>query len=293
MIIHAGRRTPSSHIIAAKNPAIVPGFSHFGDIIMADYHTPTVIQQTIPKGDITPLERLLLGHIFDVEQNDDTLYYYAEAGPCDCLTLPLTELRAALAASDVPSTAATCIAEWLKGVDADDTSIELNLSGSFPGSGQGPAGGLAWEFILQDIVHRSPTLDHIAVISAFTCTKMRSDGFGGMTVLITADTIKGKSTNDILVEFLAEASAANSAGAREHVLLRLDEASVKAEIGIVIESDETLTNLTAGMISDADIRAACLAVADHTDLAEERGAAVFRAALAAIREAERRLKPLA
>ena len=123
---------------------------------------------------------------------------------------------------------------------------------------------------------------------------MRSDGFGGMTVLITADTIKGKSTNDILEQFLAEASdATESDNLRQHVLLRLDEASVKAEIGVVIESDETLTNLTAAMISDADIRAACLAVAGHTDLAEERGAAVFRAALAAIREAERRLKPLA
>jgi len=121
---------------------------------------------------------------------------------------------------------------------------------------------------------------------------MRPDGFGGMAVLITADTIKGKSTNDILEEFLAEVSDVHSAGACDHVLLRLDEASVKAEIGIVIESDETLTNLTAGMISDADIRAACLAVAGHTDLAEERGSAVFRAALAAIRKAERRLKPL-
>ena len=68
---------------------------------------------------------------------------------------------------------------------------------------------------------------------------------------------------------------------------------MKAEIGVVIESDEALTTLSAGMIGDADIRAACLAVADHTDLAEEQGAAVFRAALAAIREAERRLKPLA
>ena len=192
---------------------------------MADYHAPTVIQQTIPKGDVTPLERLLLGHIFDAEEHGDTLYYYAETGPCDCLTLPLAELRAAFAASDVSSTATIFIAARLKGVDADDTSIELDLSGTFPGSGQGPAGGLAWEFILQDIVRRSSTLDHIAVISAFTCTKMRSDGFGGMAVLITADTIKGKSTNDILEEFLAEESDANSAGPREHVLLRLDEAS--------------------------------------------------------------------
>lgn len=30
---------------------------------MADYYTPTVIQQTIPEADMTPLERLLLSHI--------------------------------------------------------------------------------------------------------------------------------------------------------------------------------------------------------------------------------------
>jgi hypothetical protein len=34
--------------------------------------------------------------------------------------------------------------------------------------------------------------------------------------------------------------------------------------------------------------AACRAVVEQTDLSEERGAAVFRAALAALREAERR-----
>ena len=32
---------------------------------MADYHTPTVVQQTIPNDDMTPLERLLLTNIFD------------------------------------------------------------------------------------------------------------------------------------------------------------------------------------------------------------------------------------
>ena len=34
---------------------------------------------------------------------------------------------------------------------------------------------------------------------------MRPDGFGGMAVLITSDAIVGKSTNDILEDFLAEA----------------------------------------------------------------------------------------
>lgn len=173
---------------------------------MAGYHSPTVIQQTIPSGDMTPLERLLLSHIFDAEEHDDGLYFHAETGPSDCLTLPLAELRATFAASDVSSTATTHIAERLNGVGADDTSIEIDLSGRFLGSGQRPAQGQAWELILQDIIRRSPTLDHVTTFSAFTCTKMRPDGFGGMAVLITADTIRGKSTNHFLGDLLAESS---------------------------------------------------------------------------------------
>jgi hypothetical protein len=268
----------------------VLGFSHFGDIIMADYHTPTVVQQTIPSGDMTPLERLLLGHIFEAEEHNDGLYFHAETRPNNCLTLPLTELRAAFAASGVSSSATTHMAERLNGVDSDEISIQIDLSGTFLRSGQRQAQGQIWELVLQDIVRRSPTLDHVTVVSAFTCTRMRPDGFGGMATLITADTIKGKSTDDILEDLLAEApdAAANSAGLREHVLLRLDEASVKAEIEVVIESDEALTSLSASMITDADIRAACLAVVHHTDLTEEQGGAIFRAALAAIKKAERR-----
>ena len=59
-------------------------------------------------------------------------------------------------------------------------------------------------------------------------------------------------------------------------------------IAPIIESDPELTQLAADAITDDDVHAACLAVAEQTDLSEERGAAEFRAALAAIREAERR-----
>jgi hypothetical protein len=76
--------------------------------------------------------------------------------------------------------------------------------------------------------------------------------------------------------------------ARSQVLLRLDESSVRAEVAEVIATDETLTGLTADVVTDADIHAACCAVVEQTDLSEELGAAVFRAALAAIREAEQR-----
>ena len=77
--------------------------------------------------------------------------------------------------------------------------------------------------------------------------------------------------------------------ARSHVLLRLDESAVRVEIADLIATDETLIGRTADAVTDADIHAACCAVVECTDLSEERGAAVFRAALAAIREAEHRL----
>lgn len=243
---------------------------------MADYHSPTVVQPTIPNADMTPLERLLLTRIFEAEPDGDGLYFFAEAGPSDGFELAVEDLRAAFAQSaGITSTASSYLAQRMGDIGDRDTHIEIDLSGT------------SWEFIFQDIVRRSPTLDHVTVVSAFTCTKMRPDRFGGMAVLITADGIKGKSTNDILEDFLAEAEN-DPRLARSHVLLRLDETSVRSEIAHVIETDETLTKLTIDAVTDADIHVACCAVVGHTDLSEEHDAAAFRAALAAIREAERR-----
>ena len=75
---------------------------------------------------------------------------------------------------------------------------------------------------------------------------------------------------------------------RTHVLVQLEEARVRDAIAPIIESDPELTQLPADAVTADDIHAACLVVAAQTDLSEERGAAEFRAALAAIREAERR-----
>jgi hypothetical protein len=255
---------------------------------MADYHSPTVVQPTIPNADMTSLERLLLTRILEAEPDGDGLYLIAETGPGDAFELAVDDLRAAFTQSaGITSTASAYLADRICDIGDRESHIEIDLSGTFPGSGQRPARGQAWEFIFQDIVRRSSTLDYVTAVSAFTCTKMRPDGFGGMAVLITADAIKGKSTNDILEDFLAGAELDSPRG-KSHVLLRLDETSVRSEIAHVIEADETLTMLTVEAVTDADIRAACCAVVEHTDLSEERGAAVFRAALAAIREAERR-----
>ena len=72
---------------------------------MADCFTPTVIQPAIPIADITPLERLLLSHVFNAECQGERLYFYADEGPADRVWLDRPRLEAALAQSRIDSTA--------------------------------------------------------------------------------------------------------------------------------------------------------------------------------------------
>jgi hypothetical protein len=250
---------------------------------MADYYSPTVVQPTIPSADMTALERLLLTHIFESAPDGDGFYFFAETSPNTQIELPIETIRFALADSeDVHSEAVAFVREQLKDVGDADGYVCLDISQT------------SFEFLFQDIVKRSATLDHVTIVTSFTCTKMRPDGFGGMAVLVTADTIKGKSTEDILGDFLDEAEhgpLGTAPGLGVHVLLRLHEAKVRAQIAQIIEADETLTPIAAGAVTDADIRAGCLVVAERTNLAEEQDAAVFKAALSAIHEAEQRLAP--
>jgi hypothetical protein len=163
---------------------------------MADYFSPTVIQPTIPAVDMTPLERLLLTHVFDAEPDGDGLYFYAEEGPSDLAVIERGELTEALAASREAgdSRAARFVAEHLARLGEDEAEVELDLSGS-----------ISSEAFLQDIVRRSPRLRHVTVVSSSFCSRMRPDGFGGMAVLITADRILAKSTGEMIAEFLKEA----------------------------------------------------------------------------------------
>jgi hypothetical protein len=162
---------------------------------MADYYTPTVIQQTIPEADMTPLERLLLSHIFESEWDGEGWYFFSEQGPADMILVDRAVLEAALAESQIPgeNVANTLVKEHLAKLQAaerDAALIDLDLSMT------------SWESIMQDIVRRSPTLNYVSAVSSFTCSRMRSDGFGGAVVVISANSILGKSTNDLLEEFI-------------------------------------------------------------------------------------------
>ena len=160
---------------------------------MADYYSPTVVQQTIPNVDMTKLEHLLLSNIFDADPDGDGLYFHTWEGPSDMFWVDRAELQTALAASEaMESVASAVVAEQLKKAEADEGDIELDLSLT------------SWEYLLQDIVRRSPTLRYVTVVTAFTCSKMRVDGFGGAALFITADAIKGHSTDEFLADCLSE-----------------------------------------------------------------------------------------
>lgn len=160
---------------------------------MADYLTPTVVQPNIPEKHISPLEWLLLTKMFTFTRYGEELYFYSEDGPSILFNVERSKLQDALSASqDRPSSLASEITNQIQKTPQDQSEIEIDLS------------VVAWETLFQDIVRRADTLSYVTVVSSFTCTKMRPDAFGGMAVIITEDTIFGKSTNDFIEDFLAE-----------------------------------------------------------------------------------------
>jgi hypothetical protein len=170
---------------------------------MADYYTPTVIQQTIPETDMTRLECLLLSHIFESERDGEGWYFFSELGPADMIVIERARLESALAASepDVDNTANSFdrkLLADLKDENVQNGYLDIDLSIT------------SWESLFPDIVRRSSTLEYVSAVSSFTCSRMRPDGFGGAVIVISADTILCKSTNDLLEEFIEQAARSSN-----------------------------------------------------------------------------------
>ena len=63
---------------------------------MADYFTTTIIDPALPLADITPLERLALGTIFETDQTDAGLSCFAWESVNHVPSLPAPKVRDAL-----------------------------------------------------------------------------------------------------------------------------------------------------------------------------------------------------
>ena len=118
---------------------------------MVDYFTPTVIEPPLPLADITPLERLVLGAIFETEKTEMACLH-CPGKVNDCPSLPIAALRDAWVQADgTPSRLHDLVTEQLAKTATDAEAFELDLSVE------------GYEFILQDIVRRSETLTHVSV----------------------------------------------------------------------------------------------------------------------------------
>ena len=159
---------------------------------MADYHSPTTVQPDIPIAGMTALELRLLCELFEFERDDSTISLFSSENVADTAWIDRAELQALLdTGDDRPSAIADVVRAELAAAASDDGEFELDFS------------LIGYDRIFQDIVRRCPDLDHIQIVAAWTCTRMRPDGFGGMATVITSDAIESMSTTSFIEQVLA------------------------------------------------------------------------------------------
>lgn len=209
---------------------------------MADYHSPTVVQPNIPVSDMTRIEQLLLTAMFESEQDGDALYLFASVYMDNMPVLEIDEVRAALAEGG-EGRAAAFIRDQLAKLGGDDAFLQLDAE-------------IPWETAFQDIVRRSATIEHVEVITSFTCSKMRPDGFGGAVTIITGDQVLSTSTEAMACELLDRAQYGElgcAPGFGRHVLLRLTEENVRSTLVDLFDT-EAPPGLGHDDVTDTDIR---------------------------------------
>ena len=122
---------PSAHKDVPTQKSLAPRRALcFTEDFMTNYATPTVVPQTIPNDDMTPLERLLLTNIFDADDINGEHYFYAENPLKPCLLSIKRTQRRDRRVPERPSSALPAIQEQLSHCEPGQSIIYLDLSGS-------------------------------------------------------------------------------------------------------------------------------------------------------------------
>ncbi|CAM5291374.1 hypothetical protein ATER59S_00545 [Aquamicrobium terrae] len=163
---------------------------------MAYLQTKVTTFPALPSTDVTPLEKLILSKVLDCVETDEGFELYTDDGPMNPVVVSQGELSDALNASD--RTVDSLLRNSLKGrvipahpvENADtETTIFIDLS-EFP-----------WQFIVQDIIKRSPTARELVVIQWINDVTQRPDSFGASASLITEHGIFHATSEDLLANF--------------------------------------------------------------------------------------------
>lgn len=178
---------------------------------MADYMNQSVFQPTIPKHLINDEDRRII-EAFGITletSGEDKFYLYADEWCCN---------------------------GYLDSEEPDGEEIELGEDDLFSR--------------FQEIIRRSNgELNWISKESAYTCSRMRPDGFGGGAVFISADDIQYSFTSQWLEERISEAETGNIGPRAE------DSSPSKLIVGVVLEGGlvQSIVSNAPELVTDMDV----------------------------------------
>ncbi|WP_233282947.1 MULTISPECIES: hypothetical protein [Agrobacterium tumefaciens complex] len=165
---------------------------------MINLETRIYTYPPIPLTDITPLEKLVLTHVLECSETEAGLVLFTDFGPTNPISVkraPLLEayrtsaLQAKSALNDfIVSRVVALLPAPADDVDAE-VMIDIDLS-EFP-----------WQFVVQDIVARSPNISEVTVIQWMNHPSQRPDTYGASVSLITAKAIHHAISEDLLDRF--------------------------------------------------------------------------------------------
>jgi hypothetical protein len=178
---------------------------------MADYYSQAIFQPSIPKHLLTDEDRRFI-EAFSITlepDGEDKFYLYADEWCCN---------------------------GYLDSEEPDGEEIELtedDLLNRFQKIIRRSSGELLW----------------ISKESAYTCSKMRPDGFGGGAIFITADDIQYSFTGQWLEERISETETGNIGPGTD------DPPPVKPIVGVILEGGlvQSVISNAPERISDLDL----------------------------------------
>ena len=158
----------------------------------------------IPHADVTPLEKLMLTHVLECSETYIGFVLFSDVGPINPITVKrqalLNAFRASASVADSALNAfigSRILALLPTSPDGEDLDIDVEVDLSeFP-----------WQFIVQDIVARSPSLSEMTVIQWMNHPSQRPETYGTSVSLITGKGIHHATSEELLNRFRSQARA--------------------------------------------------------------------------------------
>ena len=163
---------------------------------MTCLQTKITTYPALPIADISPLEKLILSKVLDCAEIDGGLELYTDTGPMNPVVVSRRELMEAIDTSDQANESLlkrfvrVRVLSVLPAENPDPESVVFIDLSEFP-----------WQFVVQDIITRSPTARELVVIQWISDSSQRPDTFGAGVLLITENGIFHATSEDLLADF--------------------------------------------------------------------------------------------